>query len=154
MRFAAPLALAVVVTLALATVLTLAPASDASAQQRRPVALAAHGLFGDELLMPNAISPMIVEARNQTRSLLRGRVVVECSSFTGTRERHEVALDLPAGETRRAMVAPFVPMSVSGPRMVSGPLCVPPSTTMVAPGAAAAIRAASDEEPEGTADER
>jgi hypothetical protein len=84
-------------------------ASATAEAQRRPIAMRARGLFGDELLLANRYIPVLVEVENRTGRTLRGRVVVDTPSFAGSGTRYEVALDLPARERRQVVLTPFLP---------------------------------------------
>jgi hypothetical protein len=76
--------------------------------QRRPVALAARPLFGEQLLLPNAHVPVLVTVQNRTDRTLSGRVVIEVENYMSGRRQYEVAADLPPREGRQVVLTPYV----------------------------------------------
>ena len=85
----------------------LLPAA-ADAQQQRAVSVTARGLFGDELLLNDAYSPVLVEVRNHTRRTLRGKVVLTSRHYSYGPQKHEVTLDLPPNAARHVTVDLFL----------------------------------------------
>ena len=106
-------ALALVLTGACALSSLALPVRGEAQQQRRPVTLEAKGLFGDELLITDAYSPLLVEAQNNTRRTLRGRVVATVTHWQLPAAKHEVPLDLPPEARRSALMEIFLPEGAS-----------------------------------------
>jgi len=97
----------------IAIALLLGTAHVAAAQpqkqpQRRPVALSARPLFGDQLILPNAHVPILVTLQNRTERTMSGHVVIEVSNYMSGKRRYQIAADLPAREGRQVVLTPYV----------------------------------------------
>ena len=102
--------------LALALLASSGDPSDAAAQRHRPATLTIEPLFGESTLLADAWSPLFVEVENNTRSDQRGTLAVVVANYQSTVMRRELPLDVPAGETRRAIVNVFTGESGSSVR--------------------------------------
>jgi hypothetical protein len=100
----APLAASMGVLAALATALPV----SAQPMPPAPVALTAEGVFGNESLLGDGYSALTITATNTTSSTLRGHVEVVIRQWQQPEHAEELPLDLPGGETRRAVVTIFV----------------------------------------------
>ncbi len=76
--------------------------------QRRPVALAARPLFGEQLLLPNAHVPVLVTLQNRTDRTLSGHVVLEVDNYMTGKRAYEIAADLPPREGRQVVLTPYI----------------------------------------------
>ena len=88
--------------------LAAAPATAVRAQPKLPVRIDAHGIFGDELLLPNGYTTLRIELTNTTARSLRGTLSVQVAQWRAPPVRHELALDLPGLGERRALITVFV----------------------------------------------
>lgn len=91
---------------ALLVVAVLAPAGVHA--QRRIVSVEVHGVFGDDLVLPNSYHTIRVDVRNASNRMLRGEIELTARSFQGGPSKHRVRLDLPPRSTRFALVTVFV----------------------------------------------
>jgi len=83
-------------------------AAPVEAQTARPaVSLDVKGLFGDELLLPNAYGTLIVTARNNRQRAMRGTLAATVRRWGSPPIRHETRLDLPAGARRQSQLTMF-----------------------------------------------
>jgi hypothetical protein len=78
-----------------------------------PVTLRASGVFGDEAVLGQGYDTLVVDVHNVTTATLRGRVEVVVRQWQVAERVTEVPLDVPAGETRRAMPTVFLGDSAS-----------------------------------------
>jgi len=84
----------------------LAWGARAHAQQVQPaVDLRLEGLFGADIGAENTYAPLLVRATNRTSAPLRGDVIVSVRTWDATQSMHRLHLDLPAGETRQAVLS-------------------------------------------------
>ena len=67
-----------------------------------------HGVFGDDLVLPNSYHTVRVDVRNASNRMLRGEIELTARSFQGGNAKHRVRLDLPPRATRYALVTVFV----------------------------------------------
>lgn len=79
-----------------------------------PVDVRVEGTFGNDALIGDGYASVVVTARNLTRETFRGQVRVSVSEYGRPPDRHVVPLDLPPGETRRALLTLFVGPQGSG----------------------------------------
>lgn len=63
------------------------------------------GLFGTEIGVSDAYTPLLVRATNRSRTTLQGDVIVTVRSWDATQSMHRVRLDIPAGETRQVVLS-------------------------------------------------
>ncbi|MCB9595209.1 MAG: hypothetical protein H6719_21000 [Sandaracinaceae bacterium] len=90
------------ITLALAL-----PASASAQSLRRPARVEAHALFGEGTLLADGWGTVLVEVENLTRNDQRGQLELSIDSYRGQAMRRRVPLDVPAGQTRRALLTVF-----------------------------------------------
>ncbi len=88
----------------LACVAWIASGRVAYAQQGQSVDLRVDGLFGPDIGAEDAYTPLLVRATNRSSALLQGEVVVTVRSWDATHSVHRLRLDLPAGESRQAVL--------------------------------------------------
>jgi len=84
-------------------------AAPAAAQTRPdPVRVEVDALFGEGMLLGQSYTPVLVTLENRTQRDLAGELDVRMESYDGGHERHVVAIDLPAGQTRQANLTLYV----------------------------------------------
>jgi hypothetical protein len=89
-------------------VLALSIAAHGEAQAPPPVEVRLEGVFGNDALLGDGYAPIAITLRNPTRQTFRGRVVLETEEWGQPPDRHALAIDLPPGAFRRAMLTVFV----------------------------------------------
>jgi hypothetical protein len=95
--------------IAIAVLLGATSAAGVQAQTApRPIALSARPLFGDQLLLPNAHVPVLVNVQNRTDRTISGRVVIEVHNYMTGKRRYEIAADLPSRESRQVVLTPYI----------------------------------------------
>lgn len=99
--------------LALTLALSLASAAHAQPPPRRPVTITAEGVFGNEALIGDGYDAIEVTVTNNTTATMRGRVEVSVRQWQQSEQLVEVPLDVPGGESRRAVTTAFVTDSAS-----------------------------------------
>lgn len=92
----------------LAVLIAAVPPPRAAAQLlERPVTIEVHGVFGDELVLPDRWIPLTATLTNRSRRAYRGELELEITDYRAPRRRHVLPVDLPAGAARTVQVTYF-----------------------------------------------
>ena len=94
--------------LALFAVALLASPVRAQPEAPRPVSIAVSGVFGNDAVLGDGYDALQVTAQNRTSTTIRGHVQLLVRQWQQPDHVTEVPLDLPGGESRRAIVNVFV----------------------------------------------
>lgn len=76
-----------------------------------PVDVVVEGTFGPDALLEGGYASVLVTLTNRSSTAFSGTVAIGTADWNVTPERHEIDVDLPAGEVRRVIVTVFVPSS-------------------------------------------